>query len=232
MARRLPATSRGLSRPVGTRVEPSRKNNQIRLILVDTLSKCFSSPFRPRQPNYTSQEKEPAATLKTRLVMFPMMITRDSHTGRGGLLFATNKPTFSWSKSLIDGVAFLTFPLPVYGLILWIVGADATEVCTLFASTALLMLIVSRPIGLLLQAMRGLASTWNNASVATKSLQSCLLVQLQRIYPLSAQQTQAQTKADGPFLVPNTNCGHTQQKRPEAETLGLFQFDDGVLTSS
>ena len=49
------------------------------------------------------------------------------------------------------------FQLPIYGLTLWIVGADVTEIGTLLASTALLMLIISRPFGLFLQAMRRLA---------------------------------------------------------------------------
>jgi hypothetical protein len=47
--------------------------------------------------------------------------------------------------------------LPVYGLTLWIVGEDVTKIGTLLASTALLMLIISRPFGLFLQSMRRLA---------------------------------------------------------------------------
>ena len=74
------------------------------------------------------------------------------------LVFAGTKPTVSWSKSLIDGLAFLTFQLPIYGLTLWIAGADFDEVSTLLGSTAVLMLIVSRPFGLFLQAMRKLAA--------------------------------------------------------------------------
>jgi len=51
----------------------------------------------------------------------------------------------------------LTFQLPIYGLTLWIAGADFDEISTLLGSTAVLMLIVSRPFGLFLQAMRKLA---------------------------------------------------------------------------
>ena len=101
---------------------------------------------------------EPAEVLKTRLVMIPMMILTGRPYGAWrDWFFATTKPTVSWSKSLIDGVAFLTFQLPIYRLTLWIVGADVTEIGTLLASTALLMLIISRPFGLFLQAMRRLA---------------------------------------------------------------------------
>ena len=101
---------------------------------------------------------EPADVLKTRLIMVPLMIL----TGRPygvwrDWFFAGTKPTVSWSKSLIDGLAFLTFQLPIYGLTLWIAGADFDEISTLLGSTAVLMLIVSRPFGLFLQAMRKLA---------------------------------------------------------------------------
>jgi len=35
--------------------------------------------------------------------------------------------------------------LPVYGLTLWIIGADVTKIGRLLASTALLMMIISSP---------------------------------------------------------------------------------------
>ena len=73
------------------------------------------------------------------------------------LVFAGTKPTVSWSKSLIDGLAFLTFQLPIYGLTLWVVGVDFDEIGTVLGSAVVLMLIVSRPFGLFLQAMRKLA---------------------------------------------------------------------------
>ena len=101
---------------------------------------------------------ESADVLKTRLIMVPLMIL----TGRPygvwrDWFFAGIKPTVSWSKSLIDGLVFLTFQLPIYGLTLWIAGADFDEIGTLLGSTVVLMLIVSRPFGLFLQAMRKLA---------------------------------------------------------------------------
>lgn len=94
----------------------------------------------------------------TRLVMVPMMLI----TGRPyGLwrdwFFRTTRPTVSWSKTLIDGIAFLTFQLPIYAITLVIVGADTGEILTLLGSTAVLMLIVSRPFGLFLEVVRRLA---------------------------------------------------------------------------
>ena len=98
---------------------------------------------------------EPDEVIKTRLTMIPLMI----FTGRPyGLwrdwFFQTTKPTVAWSKTLIDGSAFLTFQLPVYALVLLIVGADMEEIILLLASTALLMFIVSRPFGLFLEFTR------------------------------------------------------------------------------
>ena len=101
---------------------------------------------------------EPAEVMQTRVAMIPVMITTGQpYSVWRDVFFATTQPTVTWSKSLVDGVAFLTFQLPVYGLLLWIIGADATEIYTLIASTALLMLIISRPFSLFLQAMRRLA---------------------------------------------------------------------------
>ncbi|MDW4498041.1 L-alanine exporter AlaE [Sulfitobacter sp. D35] len=99
----------------------------------------------------------PAEVLKTRATMIPLMVL----TGRPyGLwrdwFFRTTKPTVSWSKTLIDGSAFLSFQLPVYGLVLFIVGADGGEILVLLASTAILMFVVSRPFGIFLEFTRRL----------------------------------------------------------------------------
>ncbi|MBO9432229.1 L-alanine exporter AlaE [Sulfitobacter sp. R18_1] len=98
---------------------------------------------------------EPGEVLKTRLTMIPLML----FTGRPyGLwrdwFFSTTKPTVSWSKTLIDGLAFLSFQLPVYAVVLFFVGADRSEIVLLLVSTAVLMFAVSRPFGLFLDAVR------------------------------------------------------------------------------
>ena len=131
----------------------------MRLTLVDTLSTILFFTILAALTELYVAGMEPTDVLKTRLIMVPLMIL----TGRPygvwrDWFFAGTKPTVSWSKSLIDGLAFLTFQLPIYGLTLWIAGADFNEVSTLLGSTAVLMLIVSRPFGLFLQAMRKLAA--------------------------------------------------------------------------
>ena len=130
----------------------------MRLTLVDTLSTILFFTILAALTELYVAGMEPTDVLKTRLIMVPLMIL----TGRPygvwrDWFFAGTKPTVAWSKSLIDGLAFLTFQLPIYGLTLWIAGADFDEVSTLLGSTAVLMLIVSRPFGLFLQAMRKLA---------------------------------------------------------------------------
>ena len=130
----------------------------MRLIFVDTLSTILFFTILAALTELYVVGMEPADVLKTRLIMVPLMIL----TGRPygvwrDWFFVGTKPTVLWSKSLIDGAAFLTFQLPIYGLTLWIVGADFDESGTALGSAVVLMLIVSRPFGLFLQAMRKIA---------------------------------------------------------------------------
>jgi hypothetical protein len=101
---------------------------------------------------------QPSEVLKTRLIMIPMMIL----TGRPyGLwrdwFFVATKPSVSWSKTLIDGLAFISFQLPIYAVTLWVTGAGGAEIMTLLATTSILMLLVSRPFGIFLEKIRHLA---------------------------------------------------------------------------
>lgn len=130
----------------------------MRLTLVDTLSTIFFFTILAGLIEFCVVGMETAEVLKTRLLMIPMIVL----TGRPyGIwrdwFFATAKPTGSLNKSLIDGAAFLSFQLPIYGLTLWIAGADKTEIGKLLVSTAVLMFLISRPFGLFLQSMRKLA---------------------------------------------------------------------------
>ena len=130
----------------------------MRLIFVDTLSTILFFTILAALTELYVVGMEPADVLKTRLIMVPLMIL----TGRPygvwrDWFFVGTKPTVLWSKSLIDGAAFLTFQLPIYGLTLWIVGANFDQIGTALGSAVVLMLIVSRPFGLFLQSMRKLA---------------------------------------------------------------------------
>ena len=130
----------------------------MRLIIIDTLTTVVFFTVLAALTELYIAGMGPFEVLKTRLIIVPMMVLTGRPYGAWrDWFFITTKPTVSWSKSLIDGVAFLTFQLPIYGLTLWIAGAARDEILTLLASTAVLMLIVSRPFGLLLEAVRGLA---------------------------------------------------------------------------
>jgi hypothetical protein len=99
----------------------------------------------------------PSEALKTCLIMIPMMvITGPPYGVWRDWFFNKTKPTVSWNKALIDGLAFLSFQLLIYALTLVIAGADQNEVIIIVTSTSFLMFIVSRPFGVYLGAVR----TW------------------------------------------------------------------------
>ena len=118
--------------------------------IVATLTELFVAGMEPRE------------VLTTRLIMMPMMvITGRPYGAWRDWFFKTTKPTVSWSKTIIDGLAFVSFQLPIYALTLIIAGADQKEVIILLTSTAILMLIVSRPFGIFLEAARTWAGVTN-----------------------------------------------------------------------
>jgi hypothetical protein len=132
----------------------------MRLAIVDTLATIIFFTALAALTELYIGGMEPGEVLKTRLIMVPMMLVTGRPYGAWrDWFFKTTKPTVSWSKSLIDGAAFLTFQLPIYGLTLWVIGAEHNEILRLLSSTALIMLIISRPFGLFLEAIRKIAGT-------------------------------------------------------------------------
>ncbi|SNY90366.1 L-alanine exporter [Cohaesibacter sp. ES.047] len=96
--------------------------------------------------------------LITRLIMVPVMVA----TGRPyGLYrdwcFRKVLPGSEPMRMLIDGLAFISFQVPVYAATLFIAGASIEEALTAIGSAILLMLLVSRPFGLFLELVRRLA---------------------------------------------------------------------------
>lgn len=127
----------------------------MRKTIVDTLATVIFFTLVASLTELFVAGMETREVLKTRLTMIPLML----FTGRPyGIwrdwFFRMTKPTVSWSKTLIDGLAFLSFQLPVYAVVLFLVGADRSEIVLLLASTAVLMFVVSRPFGLFLDAAR------------------------------------------------------------------------------
>lgn len=129
----------------------------MRKTVVDTLATVMFFTTLATLTEFFIARMEPGEVLKTRLTMIPLMLfTGRPYGAWRDLFFRTTRPTVSWSKTLIDGIAFLSFQLPVYALVLVLVGADLDEVIVLLTSTAVLMLAVSRPFGLFLEAARRL----------------------------------------------------------------------------
>ncbi len=98
---------------------------------------------------------EPMEVLTARLIMMPLMVLTGRPYGmwRDGV-FQTLKPEGNMTKTIVDSAAFLSFQLPIYAVTLWVAGADRTEMLTALGSAAIMMLVVSRPFGLLLDAVR------------------------------------------------------------------------------
>jgi hypothetical protein len=92
MVLRLPATSRRLSKPVDNRAEPSHRNNEMRLTVVDTLSTIFFFTTLAAVTELYVAGMEHAKVLKIRAVMIPMMIL----TGRPYGAWRSERP---WSEA-------------------------------------------------------------------------------------------------------------------------------------
>ena len=62
-------------------------------------------------------------------------------------------------RTAIDLAAFMTFQVPVYAVILAFAGASAAQTLAALSSATLFMLLLGRPFGLFLDAVRRLAGT-------------------------------------------------------------------------
>lgn len=96
--------------------------------------------------------------LFTRAVMIPLMVV----TGRPyGLwrdfVFARAAPRKMWTRSAVDVLAFLSFQVPIYAATLVLAGADPAEIATALGTAVILMVPLSRPFGLFLEAVRRIA---------------------------------------------------------------------------
>ena len=101
---------------------------------------------------------EPKQVLMARLIMIPVMVL----TGRPyGLwrdwIFTQFKPQGRLLNIAADIFAFLTFQVPVYVTTLLIAGADFNEIQLAVSAAILFMVLLSRPFGLFLEALRNWA---------------------------------------------------------------------------
>jgi hypothetical protein len=129
----------------------------MRKAIIDTLATVVFFTIVAAATELFIAQMEPIQVLHTRLTMIPLMILTGRPYGMWrDWIFAKIEPSSHWSKTLTDGLAFLSFQLPVYALVLLIVGADCSEILVLLSTTTLLMFAVSRPFGLFLETCRRL----------------------------------------------------------------------------
>lgn len=130
----------------------------MRKAIIDTLATVIFFTIVAAATELFIAQMEPMKVLHTRLTMIPLMVLTGRPYGMWrDWIFIRTMPSAQWSKTLTDGLAFLSFQLPVYALVLFVVGADYNEILVLLATTALLMFAVSRPFGLFLEACRRLS---------------------------------------------------------------------------
>lgn len=97
--------------------------------------------------------------LAARLAAIPITLATGRPYGmwRDAILrFGRAEQSPRWRRTTLDVVAFLTFQVPVYVLILSIAGASVEQMARAVPTACLLMLFVSRPYGLYLDFCRGI----------------------------------------------------------------------------
>lgn len=93
--------------------------------------------------------------LLTRLVMMPVMILTGRPYGLYRNWWMMRVPPGSTNmRTILDIVAFLSFQVPVYVATLLFAGAQWSAIVTAVSSALLLMVLVSRPFGLVLDFAR------------------------------------------------------------------------------
>lgn len=102
----------------------------------------------------------PGQVLVVRLITIPvMMVTGRPYGIWRDFVFATLTPRRKPAVFACDVAAFLTFQVPVYVTTLAIAGATIPEVVSAVGASIVFMILLSRPYGLFLDALRRWAGT-------------------------------------------------------------------------
>ncbi|QDC11164.1 L-alanine exporter AlaE [Oceanicola sp. D3] len=130
----------------------------MRLFLVDTLTAVLFFTTVAALSELLIAGMEPSAVLFTRLVMIPVMVA----TGRPygwwrDMLFRRFAPRRARARTALDITAFISFQAPVYALTLLAAGATLAQTTAAVGSALVLMVLLSRPYGLLLDWSRRMA---------------------------------------------------------------------------
>ncbi|MDC0138718.1 L-alanine exporter AlaE [Planktomarina temperata] len=100
----------------------------------------------------------PTQVLIARLIMIPvMMVTARPYGLWRDWFFSKTRPQ-RWLPNLVgDIIAFITFQVPVYVATLALAGANASEIVAAVSASIVFMILLSRPFGIYLQAVRNWA---------------------------------------------------------------------------
>ncbi|WP_292284396.1 L-alanine exporter AlaE [Marivita sp.] len=102
----------------------------------------------------------PAQVLIARLIMIPvMMLTGRPYGIWRDFVFNMLRPQRRLAGVICDILAFLTFQVPVYVTTLAIAGATLAEIVSAVGAAIVFMIVLSRPYGLFLDALRQWAGT-------------------------------------------------------------------------
>ena len=101
----------------------------------------------------------PTQVLIARLIMIPvMMVTARPYGLWRDWFFSKTRPQ-RWFTNLVgDIIAFITFQVPVYVATLALAGANASEIVAAVSASIVFMILLSRPFGIYLQAVRNWAT--------------------------------------------------------------------------
>jgi hypothetical protein len=102
----------------------------------------------------------PTQVLIARLIMMPvMMVTARPYGLWRDWFFSKTRPQ-RWLTNVVgDIIAFITFQVPVYVATLALAGANASEIAAAVSASIVFMILLSRPFGIYLEAVRNWAST-------------------------------------------------------------------------
>lgn len=102
----------------------------------------------------------PGQVLVARLITIPvMMLTGRPYGIWRDFVFVTLTPQRRFARFACDIAAFLTFQVPVYMATLALAGATFPEIIAAVGAAIIFMIVLSRPYGLFLDALRKWAGT-------------------------------------------------------------------------
>ncbi|WP_179380078.1 L-alanine exporter AlaE [Jannaschia marina] len=132
----------------------------MRAFLVDTLTTIVFFTVVAAVVELWIVGLDPAQVLVTRALTIPVMVLTGRPYGRWrDLLMVWVYPQRAITRAAVDTVAFLSFQMPIYALTLFVAGATLAEVLVALPTASLTMVVLARPFGLVLDAVRRIAGT-------------------------------------------------------------------------